>query len=269
MVGNKRIGVFDSGLGGLFLMRSLVRGLPLYDYIYLGDTKRVPYGGRSADVVYEFTRDAIEFLFQRGCGLALVACNTASATALRRIQQDLLPKMYPTRRVLGVLVPLAEAVCEKNLKRVGVLATQATVESQAITREIQKRARDIAVYEQAAPLLVPIVESGELQWVDTVLTAYLKPLLRRRVDGIALGCTHYPVLKRRIRRIAGKGIVVVSQDDFIADKLGQYLKRHPELETALGKKRTREFLITDKTPEFEKRAKQWFGKDIQLEIVEL
>jgi len=266
---NQRIGVFDSGLGGLFLMRPLSRKLSSYDYIYLGDTKRVPYGGRSADTVYEFTREAVEFLFQKGCGLVIIACNTASAAALRRIQQELLPNAYPDKRVLGVLVPFAEAVQEKRLRRVGVLATQATVNSKAISREIQKRARGIAVFERAASLLVPIMESGETQWLDAVLTAYLKPLLRRRVDGIALGCTHYPILKHHIQRIAGKSVTVVSQDDFIAEKLAHYLKRHPEIERTLSKKRTHMFLVTDKTPEFEKRAKQWFGKDIRLEIVDL
>lgn len=267
---NQRIGVFDSGLGGLFLLRALVRKLPAYDYVYVGDTKRVPYGNRSPEAVYEFTREAVEYLFQKQrCSVVVVACNTASALALRRLQRELLPQKYPKRRILGVLVPLAEAVGERNFQRVGVLATEATIHSRAITRELQKRTPAIRVFERAAPLLVPLVESGELQWADDIIAAYLRPLLQKGIDGLLLGCTHYPILKRRICRIAGTSVSVISQDDFLGAKLAAYFKRHPEIEKRLSRGGRQAIFVTDKTPIFEKRARQWFGKDVTLRLLDL
>lgn len=271
--GNKRdqrIGVFDSGLGGLFLLRALTRKLPVYDYIYVGDTKRVPYGNRSPETIYEFTREAVEYLFQKQqCRVVILACNTASALALRRLQREFLPRYFPDRRVLGVLVPLAEAVEEKRIQRIGVLATEATVNSHAIKRELQKRVPGVVVFERAAPLLVPLVESGELIWVDAIIHAYVKPLLQKRIHGLLLGCTHYQILKSRMRRIIGKDITIISQDDFIGAKLAAYFNRHPEIEERLSRLSRRSVFVTDKTPTFEKRARQWFGKDVILRTVEL
>src|SRR3989344_2732124 len=158
---NQRVGVFDSGLGGLFTLRALVRKLPVYDYVYLGDTKRVPYGNRSPETIYEFTRQAVEYLFlQQKCKLVILACNTASALALRRLQQEFLPGHFPDRRVLGVLVPLAEAMQEHGCKRIGVLATQATTDSHAIRTELTKRISRAVIVERAAPFLVPMILRG-------------------------------------------------------------------------------------------------------------
>ncbi|TSC77450.1 MAG: glutamate racemase [Parcubacteria group bacterium Gr01-1014_29] len=269
ITGKWNIGVFDSGLGGLFLLRALTEKLPAYDYIYVGDTKRVPYSNRSPETVYEFTRAAVRYLFKNGCQLVVLACNTASALALRRLQQEFLPQQYPERRILGVLAPLVEAIEERHPRRIGVLATQATVNSHAITRELKKRVPGVTVFEHAAPLLVPMVESGELQWADAMLTAYIQPLLLQRVEGLALGCTHYPILKRRIRRIVGKDISVISQDEFLGKKLADYLMRHPEIEVLLGKRKKREFFVTDKTSTLEKRAQEWFGKNIKLKLIHL
>ncbi|OGZ43183.1 MAG: glutamate racemase [Candidatus Ryanbacteria bacterium RIFCSPHIGHO2_02_FULL_45_17b] len=265
---NQRIGVFDSGLGGLFTLRALARDLPMYDYVYVGDTKRVPYGNRSPKTVYEFTRQAVEYLFlQKKCKLVIVACNTASALALRRLQREFLPNHFPDRRLLGVLVPLAEAIQERGSRRVGVLATQSTTESHAIQREIVKRIARVAVFERAAPLLVPIIESGELQLARDALAFYLKPLIQKNTDCLALGCTHYPIFKRTIKSMVGPDVAVVSQDEFLGAKLADYLKRHPDVEQSLSRGRRRIICLTDKTPEFEKRAKEWFGKSMPLKFI--
>lgn len=267
---NQRIGVFDSGLGGLFTLRALVQELPAYDYIYVGDTKRVPYGNRSPETVYEFTSEAVEYLLrEQQCKIVILACNTASALALRRLQQEFLPKHFPDRRVLGVLVPLAEVVQEKKIRRVGVLATHSTIQSHAIGRELLKRSPHMTVFERAAPLLVPLIESGELRWADAILAVYLKPLLQKNIDCIALGCTHYPILKRAIRRIAGPGVAIFTQDEFLGAKLADYLNRHPDTEQSLLRGGRRLICVTDKTPEFQKRASQWFGKNIPLHVVDL
>ncbi len=251
-------------------MRALVRKLPAYDYIYAGDTKRVPYGNRSPETIYEFTRQAVEYLFLRqNCKLVILACNTASALALRRLQQEFLPEYFPDRRVLGVLAPLAETVQEKNCKRVGVLATRATADSHAIQKEIKKRSPCIFVYEYAAPLLVPLIESGDRALAVEALVSYIKPLLQKKADCIALGCTHYPLLKHEIKRMAGPGVSVVSQDEFLGAKLADYLKRHPDIEQSLSRGARAAICVTDKTPEFEKRAKEWFGKDVLLRVIDL
>lgn len=267
---NQRIGVFDSGLGGLFTLRALVRELPIYDYVYVGDTKRVPYGNRSSKTIYEFTRQAVEYLFlQQKCKVIIFACNTASALALRRLQQEFLPSRFPDRCLLGVLVPLAEMVQEKGSRRVGVLATQSTTESHAIRREILKRIPRVAVFERAAPLLVPIIENGEIQLAPDALAFYLKPLIQKNIDCLVLGCTHYPILKRAIKKIVGSGVKVVSQDEFLGAKLAGYLERHPDVERSLSRGRWRIVCVTDKTSEFQKRASQWFGKKVDLRIITL
>lgn len=267
---NQRIGVFDSGLGGLFTLRALVRELPAYDYVYVGDTKRVPYGNRSPETVYEFTREAVEYLLgEQRCKIVILACNTASALALRRLQQEFLPKHFPDRRVLGVLVPLAEVVQEKKIQRVGVLATNSTIQSHAIGRELLKRSPRTTVFECTAPLLVPLIESGELRWVDAILAVYLKPLLQKNVDCIALGCTHYSILKRAIRRIAGPGVAIFTQDEFLSTKLANYLNCHPDTEQSLLRGGRRFIYVTDKTSEFQKRASQWFGKNVKLKLINL
>lgn len=263
-----KIGVFDSGLGGLLILRALARNLPEYDYIYLGDTQRVPYGNRSRETVGAFLEEAVDFLFKKDCALVIVACNTASAEALRQIQRNYLPLHYPKRRVLGVIIPTAEAALRGGgMKKVGVLATQGTVRSEAYVREIAKIDRRMKVVQQAAPLLVPFIESGELSLVGPVLRAYLAPLMRKKAEAIILGCTHYPVLKAKIKAISG--VPVIAQDEIIPGKLRDYLKRHPEIDARLSKKRTRKLFVTDVTPVLKTLSRRWFGPGYALSKVTL
>lgn len=271
-----KIGVFDSGLGGLFVLRALAREMPEYDYVYLGDTQRVPYGNRSRETIFKFLEEAVEALFKKDCGLVVVACNTASAEALRKIQQEYLPrnaKRYPGRRVLGVIIPTAEvALAGKNSQppRIGVLATQATVRSGTYERELKKIDPRAQIFQQAAPLLVPLIENDGARWAEPIVRAYLAPLLRKKIDTLILGCTHYPALKGMIKKIAGEygkgaaAIRIISQDEIIPGKLKNYLKRHPEINKTLKKNHKRELLVTDITPAYEQLAREWFGKNVRL-----
>jgi glutamate racemase len=263
-----KIGIFDSGLGGLFITKALVKKLPQYDYIYLGDTQRLPYGNRSHETIYLFLKEAVNYLFEHDCALIIVACNTASANALRRIQQEYLPAHYPKRRVLGIMVPTAEAALENGeARRVGVLATQGTIDSNAYVREFKKIHPDVAIFQQAALLLVPLIESNGTKFVDPILRDYLKPLLRKNIDTLILGCTHYPILKKEIKKICGKDIKIISPDEIISAKLADYLSRHPEMEKHLSKHKRREFLVTDLTNATKILSRKWFGTNIKLNIV--
>jgi glutamate racemase len=265
-----KIGIFDSGLGGLFTMKSLVKELPQYDYVYLGDTKRLPYGNRSRETIYQFLEEAVDYLFKHDCELVILACNTASAEALRRIQQEYLPKHYPSRRVLGIIVPTAEAALkDPKTEKIGVLATQSTVGSRTFIKEIKKIRPSVVVFQKAAPLLVPLIENGSMEFVDSVLNSYLKPLIKRKIDVLILGCTHYPIIKRRIQKICGGKIKIISQNEIISAKLANYLKRHPEIEKRLDKKERRRFLVTDLTNTTKTLAKKWFGASIKFEIVRI
>lgn len=267
-----RIGIFDSGLGGLFILKSIIKKLPQYDYFYLGDTQRTPYGARSQAAVYQFTKEAVDYLFRQNCQLIILACNSASARALRKIQKKYLPKHYPSRKVLGVIIPTVEAIFEnknKPLRKIGVLATSGTVISKAFIKEIQKINPRVKIFQQAAPLLVPLVENDGLQWAEPILKEYLNPLLRKKVDAIILGCTHYPLLKNKIRKIVGRNIRVISQDEIIPAKLKNYLQRHPEIEKKLTKKVGRIFAITDLTEDFQRTAQKWLGKNVNLSKIRL
>lgn len=248
-------------------MRSIVRKLPRYDYIYLGDTKRVPYGNRSAETVYGFLKQAVDYLFRKGCLLIIVACNTASAGALRKIQKTYLPHKFPGRKVLGVIIPTVEAVAELDLSRVGILATQGTVNSKAYIRELKKLKSKTKVFQVPAPLLVPLVEYGGLKWAVPILKEYLSSLLDKKIEALILGCTHYPILKRQIRKIAGKEIKVFSQDEIMPLKLQEYLKRHPEIEKKLSKRGKRIFFATDIMPQLAILAGEWFGRPVALKKV--
>jgi glutamate racemase len=262
-----KIGVFDSGVGGLLLTKELKKTLSNYDFIYLGDTKRVPYGDRSEEAIFEFSKECIEYLFAKGCKLVIIACNTASARALRKLQQEWLPQRYPDRRILGVIIPTVEGL--HQAKRIGVLATAATVRSKTFVSEIRKLNPKIKVYQQAAPLLVPLIENGAVKWAGPILAEYLKPLQKEKVDYLVLGCTHYPVLKQKIRRLVGKKIKVISQDELVPAKLKNYLKRHPEIERKLSKRGTLTLLVTDLTEHYKELAKDWFGKNARLREVTL
>lgn len=266
------IGVFDSGFGGLSILRGMVKELPEYDFVYLGDTARVPYGTRSSDIVYEFTRQAVEFLLAKDCGLVILACNTASSDALRRIQREYLPKYFPDRNVLGVLISAVEEATRKTRNgNIGILATPGTVRSGAFVREIAKINPETKVFQNACPMLVPLVEAGEVSSpaTDYFLKKYLKPLLAKKIDTLILGCTHYGLLEPKIRGIVGSEVHILSESRIIGKKLRDYLARHPEREQTLGKRGARKFYSTDLTEYFQTLGKRFFGEAIRVEKVEL
>ena len=266
------IGFFDSGFGGLTVLKHVVKALPKYDYLYLGDNARVPYGSRSDAVVFEFTRQAVNHLFRQGCELIIIACNTASAKALRKIQQEYLPATYPDRRVLGVVIPSAEEVVERTtVHKIGVLGTEGVVASGSFVVEIKKLNPDIRVFQQACPLLVPIIESGDQDWegTDMIIRRYLSELFAKdkNIDTILLACTHYPILYRNFVRLAPPGTTVLEQGPIIAKKLEDYLFRHPEMEARLGKSGGRTFLTTDTWEKFDRLANIFFGEPVHSQLV--
>lgn len=262
-----RIGIFDSGLGGLLVLKKIAKKLPQYDYLYLGDAKRAPFGNRSQNTIYQFTKEAIEYLFAKNCQLVILACNTASAGSLKKIQREYLARHYPERRVLGVIIPTVEtAATDKKIKRAGILATGGTVNSNAFVKEFKKTAPFVKTFQQAAPLLVPFIENNGIKFAGPALKQYLAPLFQKKVETIVLGCTHYALLKNKIRKITGGKIKIISQDELIPEKLADYLARHPEIEKKLSKNRKITFAATDITPDFERTAKKWFGKNIELKL---
>lgn len=268
---NKKIGIFDSGVGGLLIAKAIQKFMPEYDYVYLGDTKRVPYGGRSHESVYQFVCEALDYLFlKENCGLVVLACNTASARALRRIQEQYLlnTEALPSyARVLGVLIPAGEEV--ENFSRVGVLATKGTVASKTFSNEIKKINKKIKVFEESAPMLVPLAEEGEKKLAEVFLKKYLKPLIAKKVEVIVLGCTHYPIYKKEIKKIAGKNIKLVSQDEIIPQKLKKYLEKHREIEKHLLKNSKTKILVTDMTDNIIKLSQKWFGKNVKPLLVKI
>lgn len=254
-----QIGVFDSGYGGLTILREIRKKLPQYDYLYLGDNARAPYGTRSFDVVLDFTRQAVEELFARGCKLVILACNTASAKALRTIQQTLLPAKYPGRRVLGVIRPTAEIIGQISRNgHIGVFATPGTIQSGSYTLEIQKLFPEIHVNELACPMFVPLVENEEATGpgADYFVKKYIDLILEKdpEIDSLILACTHYPILFPKIRRYAPENVKVVAQGDLVADSLADYLRRHPEIESECTKNGTIEYLTTENTEKFDHLA---------------
>jgi glutamate racemase len=276
-----KIGIFDSGLGGLIILRDIIKKLPQYDYVYLGDNARTPYGNRSQDVIYKFTEQAVDFLFKQDCELIIIACNTASAKALRKIQQDWLPKNYPDRRVLGVIRPVVEDAVKIAKKKIGVIGTKGTIISEAYIKEIQKfppkadppRAENpqLEVMQKATPLLVSLVEEGwqKNNVVKKILRIYLRSLKLAKIDTLILGCTHYPILFREIQSIMGKRVKVLNSGEIIANSLADYLARHQEIENKLDKNSKYEFLVTDISEHYEKLGRDWFGPEIKFEKIEL
>ncbi|UYQ94673.1 glutamate racemase [Chitinophaga horti] len=257
------IGVFDSGYGGLTVMKELVKELPQYDYIYLGDNARAPYGTRSFDTVYHYTLECVQHLFDMGCRLVVLACNTASAKALRSIQQNDLPRIDADRRVLGVIRPTTEIVGEYTKSRqVGVMGTAGTIASESYPIEIEKFFPDITVYQQACPMWVPLVENNEWndQGADYFVRKYIGQLLSRspEIDTIVLGCTHYPLLINKIKRFVPEGMTILSQGSIVAHSLSDYLQRHPEMEAVCSKGGQRTFYTTDAPEGFDRQASIFF-----------
>jgi glutamate racemase len=257
---NTIIGVFDSGLGGLSVMKHFLQKLPQYDYIYLGDTARVPYGNHSQDRIYQYTLEAVEFLFAQGCQLIILACNTASSQALRKLQSELLPKKYPDRRILGVIVPLAEEVT--HFKNIGIIGTRATINSQAYEQEIRKINPEAIINSQSTPLLVPLIEEGGVSEdiIHKILKKYLRPLKSKRIDYLILACTHYPFLLKNIRRLIGKQCVVPDPGEIVANKLKDYLERHLEFSTKNKKTGSRQFFVTDNPASFIANGEKFLGQ---------
>lgn len=268
----KFIGVFDSGFGGLVILKEIVKKLPDYNYIYLGDTARAPYGTRSQETVYKFTEQAVDFLFKKGCWLIILACNTASAEALRKIQKSYLPRNYSDKRVLGVIRPVSEEAGIKTINnKIGVIATNGTVKSNAFKRELKKMNPRMQVFQQAAPLLVPLVEAGEhnSKAADLIIKNYLRSLIKNKIDTLVLGCTHYGILKEKIKKIVGKNVNVVMEGKIVAGKLKDYLRRHPEINGKIGKQSKTIFYTTDLTDNFSILGSKFFGKKIKPEKIKL
>jgi len=266
------IGIFDSGFGGLTVFKEIKRILPDYSYIYLGDNLRAPYGGRSREIIYEYTRQAVDFLFNQGCELVILACNTASAEALRKLQQEWLPAFAPDKRILGVIRPVVEAAAEMSRSgRVGVVGTRATVDSLAYERELRTQNPRLKIFQQACPLLVPLVEEGWLDKPETrmIIKKYLRPLKDQQIDLLILGCTHYPLLMKEFARLAGRRIKVLNAPQIVAGKLADYLNRHPEMESRLEKKSVINFLTTGQTGKFDELGGRFYGQFIKSEKVML
>lgn len=268
------IGVFDSGYGGLTILEGIRHLLPEYDYLYLGDNARAPYGSRSFDVVYEFTRQAVLKLFSLGCQLVILGCNTASAKALRSIQQNDLPKIAPDRRVLGVIRPTAEIIGSLTQSRhVGILATEGTIKSQSYNLEIQKLFPDIKVSGVACPLWAAIVEAGEAdsEGAEYFVRKRINQLMRTddKIDTVILGCTHYPLLMRPITKSVPEGVKIVPQGGYVAQSLKAYLKRHPEMEKRCAKGGNVNYYTTENPDKFKESAKIFLHEDISVTRVEL
>lgn len=262
------IGVFDSGFGGLTVLQALQKKIPDYRYIYLGDQLHTPYGGRSMEAVFSLTEKGVNWLFEKGATLVLIACNTASADALRLLQEK-----YPDRKILGVLVPaVEEAIRVSQKKRIGVLSTQATHDSQAYLREMKKRGGEgFSVFSRAAPLLVPLVEEGWGKKMETkkILKSYLRSLKDMNIDTLILGCTHYSVLSSQIGIIMGKNCCIVSSSQAQAEATVGYVQRHAEIESQIEKGGGCSFFTTDVVLKFEQLSGQFFGASIQAEFVRI
>lgn len=266
------IGVFDSGFGGLEVLREIVKKLPAYDYLYLADSKRAPYGDLTCELIYQNTKKAVDYLFNQNCQLVILACNTASSLALRRLQQQYLKNSYLSKKVLGVLIPACQsAIKQTKNKKVGVMATKATVDSRIFEREIKNLKPSINIYQQACPLLVPLVESGNHNLKETILrlTDYLKPLLKEKIDTLILGCTHYGILKDKIKQIIGPKIKIIVEGKIAAIKLKDYLRRHPEIEKKLTQNSSLRFLTTGSSRKFDHLGSLFFRQAIKSETINL
>lgn len=266
------IGVFDSGFGGLCILAGMQKALPEHDFLYLGDSRRNPYGARSSATIYEWSRESVDWMFAQGCELIILACHTASNSALRRLQQEYLPiSPYADRRILGVTIPLVEEASKIAKKRVGVLATRASCLSGSFETEIAKRNRDLKVFCHAAPVLVSIIEEGMSKSPEArrLLRKYLAPLKMASVDTLILGCTHFPAMEEDFRRKVGKNIRVISSPHVVGSSLKDYLKRHPGIDQKIGKNRQCVFYTTEDANRFEEHGKAFLGQSFQASSVRL
>jgi len=268
------IGIFDSGVGGLTVMKDIIDELPEYDFLYLGDSARTPYGNRSFESIYHFTLECVKYLFSQGCHLIILACNTASAKALRTIQQRDLPVIAPKKRVLGVIRPTAEVIgLHSQTDHVGVLGTTGTVQSESYLMEIKHQFPKLSVYQQACPMWVPLVENNEHSdpGADYFVKKYLNQILEQspKIDTLLLACTHYPLLMNKIKSQLPNEISVLSQGPIVAASLQDYLRRHPEIDKKCSKKGKIRFLTTDAPELFDHHATTFFGRTVESEFVEV
>lgn len=268
------IGIFDSGFGGLTVFRSIVQQLPDYDFIYLGDNARSPYGNRSFETVHEYTLQCVEWFFRQGCPLVILACNTASAKALRSIQQNDLPRIDASKRVLGVIRPTAELIGNFSLtKSVGILGTKGTVTSQSYPIEIEHFFPEIKVSQQACPMWVPLIENGEhySAGANYFIEKNVCELMAQdvNIDTILLACTHYPLIKEQIEKFLPQHIKLISQGDIVAHSLSDYLERHPEMNERLSKNKSVSFFTTDDTASFDVHGSVFFGQKIQSQFADV
>ena len=268
------IGVFDSGYGGLTVLKEVVKKLPEYDYLYLGDNARAPYGPRSFETVYRYTWQCVEWFFKQGCPLVILACNTASAKALRSIQQNDLPKKYPGKKVLGVIRPTTELIGNySRTNSVGILATTGTVVSQSYPIEIAHLFPNVKVYQEACPMWVPLVENNEYngEGADYFIKKNIENLLKQSpdIDTILLACTHYPLLKNKLEKFLPSSIKILTQGEIVAAGTKNYLLRHTEIETQLSKNSKREFYTTDSTDDFDSHASVFYGEAISSKHADL
>lgn len=274
MPASQPIGIFDSGYGGLTVMKEIVGRLPQYDYIYLGDNARAPYGNRSFETVYRYTLQCVKWFFQQGCPLVILACNTASAKALRTIQQNDLPAFKTNNRVLGVIRPTTEIIGDySQSKKIGILATNGTVQSGSYAIEIEKFFPGMAVYQEACPMWVPIVENNEYDQpgADYFVQKHIQNILAKDkgIDTLLLACTHYPLLQHKIKLALPAGIKLLSQGEIVAASLVDYLERHPEIESRCTKQQQRQFYTTDSTEDFDNHATTFFGEPVHSKHVDL
>lgn len=280
-----KIGVFDSGLGGLIVLKAIRELLPSYDYLYLGDTKRLPYGKLKQETIYQYTKEAMDYLFSQECQLIVIACNTISTGALRRIQREYLPGSFPDRRVLGVVVPTVEAVCEylshqqtkADAQKIGVLGTQATVRSNAYIREFRKANPRLTIVQRTASRLVKLIEDRRDALAKIATISSVKPLVEEGVQAIVLGCTHYCLVKSYLRTILNAenettrplGVKIISQDEVVPLKLADYLKRHPEIDMRLSQTGRLDLRVTKLTSSYEELAEEWFSSNCTLQEMTL
>lgn len=266
-----KVGIFDSGFGGLSILKEIVKKMPEYNYLYLGDTLRAPYGSKEHSVILEFTKQGVDFLFSQGAEIIILACNSASAEALSHIQKVYIPKKYPDKKVLGVIIPTAEvAVTKSKNKCIGVLATEATVRAGAFKRELKKLDDTVSVYEVPAPELVPLIENGKESGAEikNAISKYISIVSKTPIDTLVLGCTHYGIVEDLISS-ASKGVKIISQAGIVAEKLFLYLEKHQEIKEKLLSDSIVTFFTTDKTKRFETFGSRFFGSTIVAHEVNL
>jgi len=270
--GDYPIGIFDSGFGGLTILKQLKKSLPRYNYLYFGDSKNTPYGNKTKKEIYNLTCHAIDFFVSKNCHFIILACNTASANALRKIQKYYLPKHHPNTKVLGVTIPISEfSIQNINSKNIGILATRATVKSKTFPKEIKKLNPNLNIFQLSAPKLVTLIESGQhnTDISKTILAKYLKTLEKRKIDTLILGCTHYELLSNQIQKLTNSKLNIVSSPIVVANKLKDYLKRHPEIEHNLAKNSQISINTSGDPEKFQRLGSIFFETKIKVQKVKL